>query len=286
MKLGLFGINVGLCARDPSVLAQLAVAAEDAGWESVWAAEHYVLPVESGPPSPAPGDTPMLDPFVALATAAAHTTTLLVGTGVIVVPLHQPLALAKRVASLDVVSGGRFLFGVGVGYLQPEFEALGVSLERRGHRLMDSLATMQTIWAKGSLDGVQAEPRPPQAPYPPLHIGGYVAASYQRAVAHGHGWYGYALDLAQIEQCVAGLQAAATEVERPDRLAPLEVSVTPHPDLRVDAETVAQLTQLGVDRLILRPQGLARDDGDRLIRFVEEEPARLSVTAPAVGPSS
>jgi alkanesulfonate monooxygenase SsuD/methylene tetrahydromethanopterin reductase-like flavin-dependent oxidoreductase (luciferase family) len=194
---------------------------------------------------------------------------------VIVVPLHQPLALAKRVASLDVVSGGRVLFGVGVGYLEPEFAALGVPLARRGARLMEALAEMEAIWTGESVHGVRAEPRPVQRPGPPRHFGGYVTASYERAVRHGHGWYGFALDVARIEGCIAGLRAAAERVERPADLPPLAVSVTPHPRTPLDAEAVSRLAQLGVDRLVLLPPPEARTDVGNLQRFVEDEPARL-----------
>jgi probable F420-dependent oxidoreductase len=275
MKLGLFGINMDICALDPTVMARVAVAAEQAGWESVWTGEHYVLPAEFVPPSPAPPETPMLDPFVALATAAAHTSTLLVGTGVTVVPLHQPLALAKRVASLDVTSGGRFLFGVGVGYLEPEFRALDAPFDHRGRRMMDHLEAMRAIWTEESYEGVRAEPRPAQSPGPPLHFGGYVTDSFRRAVTHGHGWYGFALQLPAIEHCLAELRTAAASVDRPAELPPLEVSVTPHPRMRLDPESVAQLSELGVDRLILLQPRAARTDADELLRFVEEEPGRL-----------
>jgi probable F420-dependent oxidoreductase len=275
VKLGLFGINMNACALDPTVLARAAVAAEQAGWDSVWTGEHYVLPAEFVPPSPAPPDTPMLDPFVALAAVAAHTSALLLGTGVTVVPLHQSMALAKRVASLDVMSGGRFLFGVGVGYLEPEFRALDAPFDHRGRRLMDHLAAMRAIWTEESFEGVRAEPRPVQSPGPPLHFGGYVTDSYRRAVTHGHGWYGFALELPAIEHCLAELRSVAASVERPDELPPLEVSVTPHPRMPLDPETVLRLSELGVDRLILLQPRSARTDGDELLRFVEEEPARL-----------
>lgn len=284
LRLGLFGINLDVCGRDPDVLVRTAVAAEAAGWESVWTGEHYVLPVEFAPPSPAPADTPMLDPFVALAVVAARTSTLLIGTGVTVVPLHQPLALAKRVASLDVVSGGRLLFGVGVGYLEPEFEALGAPFDHRGDRTDECLAGMQAIWTEGgstfdgrfvSFAGVGAEPRPVQRPTPPLHIGGHGVGAFRRAVRHGHGWYGFSLERDAIERCVAGLRAAAAEVERPSNLPPLEISVTPHPRLALDGPTLRRLDELGVARLILLAPSSARRDGDDLVRFVEELPATV-----------
>jgi probable F420-dependent oxidoreductase len=285
MKLGLFGINMDLCAVDPALAVRVAQAAEAAGWESVWTGEHYVLPDPALGRTPAPPETPLLDPFVALTNVAAHTTTLLVGTGVTVVPVHQPLVLAKKVASLDRVSGGRFLFGVGVGYLAPEFAALGVPLAHRGERMDEYLDALRTIWtneAFATFDGrftsyadVRAEPRPVQQPGPPLHFGGYVPAAYQRAVTRGHGWYGFALDPAATAACLAALRAVEAAHERPAELGPLEISVTPRPGVPLDDAGLAAWAELGVTRLIVLPPrpprgASAGDTADALVAFVED----------------
>src|SRR5262245_30274022 len=126
MKIGLFGINIGACA-DPAVAARVAQAAEAAGLESLWTGEHVVLPDPQVPPSPVPPDTLFLDPAVSLAYVAAHTKRMRLGTGIIILPQRNPLVLAKELASVDVVSHGRLIFGLGIGYLKPEFDALGVS---------------------------------------------------------------------------------------------------------------------------------------------------------------
>jgi probable F420-dependent oxidoreductase len=284
MHLGLFLINTDVCATDPAAAARVAVAAEGAGWESVWTGEHYVLPDPPVPASPVPGDTPMLDPFVALAFLAAHTSTLRLGTGVTVVPVHHPLVLAKQVASIDRVSGGRFLFGVGVGYLEPEFRALGVPLAERATRMDENLDAMRAIWAGGpaeytgrhvTFSGVRAEPRPSRPEGPPLHVGGYVASSYRRAVTQAHGWYGFALDLAGTEQAVGDLRRALDTFERPAELGPIEVSVTPPPTVRLDDAALAAYAALGVTRLIALPPRSGRDDADAQIRFVERLGARI-----------
>ena len=133
MKLGFFPINNGIFA-DPSVMVEVSQACEAAGFDSVWTGEHVVLPDPQVPPSPVAPETPMLDPAVALAYIAARTTTLRLGTGIIIVPQRNPLVLAKEMASLDHVSGGRLILGVGVGYLAPEFAALGISMDDRGRR--------------------------------------------------------------------------------------------------------------------------------------------------------
>src|SRR6185295_17660473 len=127
---GLFGINFGACA-DPEALRRVACAAEEAGFDSVWTGEHVVLPDPQAPPSPSPPDVPFLDPAVALAHVAAHTKTILLGTGIIILPQRNPLVLAKELASVDIVSNGRLLFGLGIGYLKAEFDALGVPFEDR-----------------------------------------------------------------------------------------------------------------------------------------------------------
>ena len=278
MQLGLFLINIDVCATDPSAAVRIARAAEDAGWESVWTGEHYVLPDPPVPASPAAADMPVLDPFVALAHLAAHTRTLRLGTGVTVVPWHHPLVLAKQVASLDRVSDGRLLFGIGVGYLAPEFEALGVPLADRGRRTDEALDAMQVVWDGGdrfhgadvSFSGVRAEPRPLRPGGPPVHVGGYVAASYRRAVTRGHGWYGYALSPAATAEALQGLRDALSWYERPAHLGELEVSVSPPAGTTLDDRTLAAYAEAGVTRLIALPPRAGARDADVQVRFVEE----------------
>jgi probable F420-dependent oxidoreductase len=278
VRLGFFGINLYGCATDPAAAVRVARAAEAAGWESVWTGEHYVLPDPPGPDSPGSARMPVLDPFVALTNIAAGTRTLRLGTGVTVLPWHHPLALAKRVASLDRVCGGRFLFGIGVGYLEPEFRALGVPLRGRGERTMEYLDAIEAIWSDNpsyqgryvSFAQVRAEPRPIQRPTPPLHFGGQVTNSYRRAVTRGRGWYGMGLDLPGTEQALADLRRIAAEHLRPPELGPLEVSVTPHPRVPLDPRTVDEFARLGVTRLVVLPPRTARDDPGALVEFVTE----------------
>ena len=134
MKLGLYGINLGVCV-DPEAAAAVARAAEGAGFDSVWTAEHVVLPDPQTPDSPIPAQTPLLDPAVALAHLAAHTRTIWLATGIIILPQRNPVVLAKELASLDVLSGGRLIFGAGAGYLASEFAAIGAAFDDRGERM-------------------------------------------------------------------------------------------------------------------------------------------------------
>src|SRR5215472_3002262 len=145
MHFGLFGINAGPCA-EPEAAMRVARAAEAAGFESVWTGEHVVLPDPQVPPSPLPPEHPLLDPAVSLAFLAAHTRTVRLGTGIIILPQRNPLVLAKELASLDVVSGGRLLFGIGAGYLEPEFRALGAPFEQRGAVTNEAIEAIKALW--------------------------------------------------------------------------------------------------------------------------------------------
>lgn len=273
MHFGLFAINNSVCA-DPDVCLPVAQLCESKGLESVWTGEHVVLPDPQVAPSPVAPTTPMLDPAVALAYIAAHTTTLKLGTGIIILPQRNPLVLAKEMASLDVLSRGRLLLGVGVGYLEPEFSALGISMDDRGPRTIEYLEAMRAIWDMEapayegrfvSFRGVQAFPRPVQRPTPPIHMGGHGAAAFRRAITHSHGWYGFALTVEQTASMLDGLRQAADRHERPSELGRLEISVTPRGP--VDAAAVAAYAALGVDRLIPLPDG--RFTRDELLRYVE-----------------
>ena len=273
MKLGLFGIGSGSCA-DPEVAARVARSAEQSGFESVWTGEHVVLPDPRVPPSPVPPRFPMLHPSSILSYLAGVTRTVRLGTGIVILPQRNPVVLAKELASVDVLSRGRLIFGVGVGYLKPEFDALSVSFREKGARTDEYIDAIRALWTQEqpaydgrfvSFSGIDAHPRPAQRPGPPVVIGGHSAAALRRAVRRGNGWYGFALDLDATRACVAGLREAEREVERPDELGPLEISVTP--GLELDRDSARRFEDLGVDRLIPLP---AARSGDALVEFVEK----------------
>jgi probable F420-dependent oxidoreductase len=273
VKLGLFGINFGVCA-DPAVALRVARAAEAAGFESVWTGEHVVLPDPQAPPSPSPPHTPFVDPAVALAFLAAGTQRLRLGTGIIILPQRNPLVLAKELASVDVVSNGRLLFGLGAGYLRAEFDALGVSFEQKGARTSEAIEVIHSLWTQEkpairgrfwSFSGIQAFPHPVQKPHPPIIVGGHSPGAFRRAVAQGDGWYGFALDLEGTRGCVDGLEQARARVQRPSSLAALEIGVTPRVPL--DRDTVRRFEDLGVARLV--PIARGRNEAE-LVDFVEK----------------
>lgn len=279
MKLGLFGINFGPCA-EPESAVRVARAAEAAGFESVWTGEHVVLPDPQVPPSPAPPQTPMLDPAVALAFLAAHTTRLRLATGIVILPQRNPVVLAKEMASVDVVSNGRLTLGVGVGYLKPEFDAIGADFEHRGARMDEYIDAMLALWTQEKpafagetirFSGIDAQPRPVQKPHPPLVIGAMTPPAWRRAVARANGWYGFALDVDAAARQIAGLADAAKRIARPAALGRLDLTVTPPPGIP-DRDAVRRYQDLGVERLVLLP--LVRS-ADELVAFVERAAATL-----------
>ncbi|PYM27860.1 MAG: LLM class F420-dependent oxidoreductase [Candidatus Rokuibacteriota bacterium] len=281
LTFGLFSINAYACC-EPAVAARVARAAEAAGFDSLWGGEHVVLPDPQAPPSPMAPHEPILDPVIALTYCAAVTSRVRLGTGIIILPQRNPLVLAKELASLDALSGGRLIFGVGVGYLEAEFRALGAPFEQRGAVADDYLAAMRAIWSQDtpahrgrfvSFAGVQAYPRPVQRPHPPIVIGGRTPPAFRRAVEQGHGWYGFALDPARTATALEGLREAAARVARPAHLGPLEISVTPARGTTIDAATAHEYARLGVHRLILMPP--PKLDADGLERFVADVGSRL-----------
>jgi len=281
LAFGLFSLNSGPCSY-PETAGKIARAAEDAGFDSLWCGEHVVLPDPQAPPSPmAPLDR-ILDPVVALTWCAAHTKRVKLGTGIIILPQRNPLVLAKELASLDVLSGGRLIFGVGVGYLEPEFRALGAPFEDRGKVTDEYMAAMRTIWSERapafagrfvSYSKIQAHPQPVQQPTPPIVIGGRSAPAFRRAVSEGHGWYGFGLDPDGAAQCVEGLKRAAGEVSRPAHLGKLEISVTPRRGAVPDRAAVERYAALGIDRLVLLPR--ATLDAAGLESFVADAQREL-----------
>jgi probable F420-dependent oxidoreductase len=253
--LGLVHVNMGSMSR-PDDLVAAARAAEAAGFDSVWAGEHIVLPDPQVPPSPMKAQDPALDSLVALTWAAAHTTSIRLATGIVILPQRNPLVLAKQVATVDVLSGGRVMLGVGAGYLEPEFRALGANFAERGAVTDEYLDAMQALWYDEHPEyhgrfvdfaGIDAYPRPLQRPIP-LVVAGHSPPAYRRTVARARGWYGYWLTPDDVATSLAGLRAAGDRTERPTELGELEISVTPRG--RITPERAAALAELGVHRLV------------------------------------
>jgi probable F420-dependent oxidoreductase len=263
MLLGLVHLNMGPMTR-PDEIAAAARAAEDAGFDSLWAGEHIVLPDPQVPPSPMAPHDPALDSLLALTWAAAHTSTVRLATGIVILPQRNPMVLAKEMATLDVLSGGRMMLGVGVGYLEPEFRAIGANFAERGAVTDEYLDAMEHLWYDERPEyhgrfvdfaGIDAHPRPVQRPIP-LVVAGHSPAAYRRVVARANGWYGYWLTPDDVARSLAGLREAADRVERPAALGELEISVTPRG--RLTPERAAAFAEVGVHRLV----PLALPNGD------------------------
>jgi probable F420-dependent oxidoreductase len=278
--IGLFLHNATL-ATDPAVAASFATRAEELGYDSLWVGEHVVVPSPRVAPSPVDPDEPMLDPIVALTHLAAHTRRIRLGTGVIVLPQRNPLVLAKQLASLDVLSGGRLDVGIGAGYLEPELRTLGVPLDERGERTDEYLAAMRALWEGDPpefagkhvrFSGIDAHPRPVQRPLPVV-VGGYAPAVHRRAARHAEGWYGFMLSPERLADQVAGLRKAAADGGR-DR--PIHITVTP--DRRLDPETVAAYAEAGADRLVVAVDRAA--DADRLRHLLDRNSPATLATRP------
>ena len=250
-------VGISLFATDlTNDIRDVARAAEDAGFESLWVAEHTHIPTSRATPYPNGGELPQeyahtLDPFVTLAAATAVTEHLKVGTGICLVVERDPIVLAKEVASLDLLSGGRFLFGVGCGWNAEEMADHGVAYDDRWEVLRDRVKLMQALWASdvASYDGPHAKvseswqwPKPVQRPMSVL-VGGSSKKSMRHAVEYGTGWMPMP-SKQKIGERVTELQEHAASVGKP------VPSVTLHA-VRADAGVLSHYAELGLERCIL-----------------------------------
>jgi probable F420-dependent oxidoreductase len=270
LKWALYGLHRGSSAA-PGTMVRRARAAEEAGFEALWVGDHIALPAEGGDPP----EQPRIEAVVAVAHLAAVTTRVRVGFGVIVLPQRQPVLLAKQLSSIDFLSGGRLTVGVGVGYVEPELRALGVTLGERAARTDEYLAALRALWDEPvpefdgrfvSFSEVLQRPRPVQRPHPPIIVGGHSPAAYRRAVTSGNGWYGWDLDVAGAREAIGRLRAARERYERPAELGELEITITP-PDV-VDVDTARRYAEAGVDRLVVQPHTMDGSAMDELIDVV------------------
>jgi probable F420-dependent oxidoreductase len=270
VKLGLFAINYATCA-DPESAVEVARHAEACGFESVWTGEHAVLPDPAPPGRGFPPTLPFLDTTVALTLVATHTRALRLGSGVIVLPLRNPVLLAKELASLDVISAGRLIVGVAAGYVDAEFDAVGVPMTQRQARTDEYVDALRALWTMerprhtgrfARFEGINAYPRPVQRPSPSIVVGGGGPRALTRAVLRANGWYGFGLDIDETRARLQQLRAIATQHERPAELGRLEITITP--DGPLDRATVERFADLGVDRLVVLPD----QDRDRTNRHL------------------
>lgn len=278
MKVGLFFFPASYTATPATV----ARKAEELGFESLWCPEHPLIPVhyQSKYPFREDGKAPesyshIADPFVALAGAAAVTTKIKLATGICLVPEHNPIVLAKIVATLDLHSNGRVILGVGAGWLREEAEVLGVDFPRRWQRLRESVEAMRELWAKGETEfhgksvdfpPVRCFPQPLQKPYPPVLLGAHDEKGMQRAAKWADGWCPLASPpaefRAQLKQLKNMTEAAGRDFKKFDVSAFVGVKeTTPIADL------LKQYEDVGLQRAILT---VGAEDGPfafRSLRF-------------------
>ncbi|MFE9428678.1 TIGR03619 family F420-dependent LLM class oxidoreductase [Kitasatospora sp. NPDC006697] len=281
MELGVYGLSAK-AVLGPAETARLARRAEELGYRSWWVGDHVVLPSPRVPESPMAPTDPILDPLVHLSYVAALTERMELGTGILILPQRNPLVLAKQVASLDVLSGGRVLLGVAPGYLEGELAALGVRLSERAGRTDEYLAAMRQLWTAAEPEfhgryadfaGVDAHPRPVRPGGPRVVVGGHSPAAYRRAVRSGHGWIGVGGSPADLAGHLEGLRKAAAEVARPAGLGRLEITFLQVDPVEVDAPSALRYAESGVDRLLVYP--LPLEDAAAVEEFLERHAGLL-----------
>ena len=281
MKFGLVPVNIGVESLEQ--MTELAQLAERSGWESVWTFEHVIVPLDYQSkypyhPSGKMGATPetnFIDPLIALTAIATATQSIRLGTGVNILSQSNPLYMAKQVASLDMLSGGRFMLGVGIGWLREEFEAMGVPFERRGARFDDALVAMKKIWSGEVVEhdsdflswhGFKSYPVPAQKPHLPVIIGGNKGKVYQRIARHGDGWFAPTSESTELRDAMEQISAACAEVDRDAS----EIEVTCMWTAQGGADAVAQLADAGVHRLVVPLPALGDDPAEGLQRLADE----------------
>ena len=287
MKIGLIPVNVGV----PNVEAMVGMAqlAEGVGFESVWTFEHTIVPVDYESKYPysqsgkmgAEPETNFVDPLIALAAVAAQTKTIRLGTGVNILSQANPVYMAKQSASLDFVSGGRFMLGVGIGWLEEEFRAVGTPFERRGARFDDYVQAMRKFWSGDVVEhksdfidwsGFKSFPLPVQDPFPVV-IGGTKGKAFKRTAKYGNGWFAPTASPDDLEPMLGKLGEACAAEGRD--VSEIEVTAMwfPNPE---DLSDVERYEKMGVHRLIAPLQALGKGSPvDNLKAFGENVIAKL-----------
>ena len=258
MKFGLWFGNTGRYV-DPSHAVALAQAAEAAGFESLWTVEHTIVPAsyasaypydESGKMPGGREDFPLPDPLMWMSFVAGATSTIKLGTGILILPQHNPVYAAKQIATLDHLSRGRVLLGVGIGWLREEFAALGVPFEERGARTDEYITAMRELWAaeKAKFDGrfvtfkdVYCRPQPVKK-FVPIIIGGHSEAAARRAGRLGDGFFPYTRE--QVKLIAMAREAAEKAGRDPDKL---EITTS----LPRETPELEALQRLGVRRVLV-----------------------------------
>jgi probable F420-dependent oxidoreductase len=260
-------MNIGISVPLPAYLVDvgaMARTAEELGFESFWCAEHPFIPVHTTSRFPGSEDglipeaySHFIDPFVALARASGTTRGIRLGTGIVLVPERHPLLLAKEVSTLDLFSGGRFLFGIGAGWLREETQLMGGDFDHRWTQTRESILAMKELWTKAEAEfhgkyydfpPVRCNPKPRQKPHPPVLLGGDAPTVLERIVAWGDGWLPNRLTPDQLREKRATLDRLAREAGRDP--ATITISVHGQP---ADRDLIERFHDAGATRVIVRP---------------------------------
>ena len=266
-------MNVGVSVPLPAYLVDvgfMARTAEALGFESFWCAEHPFIPVQSASRFPGSEDgiipesySHFVDPFVALARASGTTTRIKLGTGIVLVPERHPLLLAKEVSTLDLFSGGRFLFGIGAGWLREETEIMGGDFDHRWTQTRESVLAMKELWTKPEAEfhgryynfpPVRSYPKPKQKPHPPVILGGGAKRVLERVVAWGDGWLPNRITPDQLRDRRATLDRLAKDAGRDPNTITISVHGQP-----ADRDLIRRLLDSGATRVLVRPATVKTD---------------------------
>ena len=281
MKFGIAFANIGPFV-EPGEAVALAVAAKAAGFESIWTVDHVVVPAgyRSEYPYDPSGKLPsgeatvFPDPLIWLSYVAARTSTLRLGTGILIVPQRNPLVLAKELATLDHLSGGRMILGAGIGWLEEEFTALGIPFAGRGSRTEEAIAAMRALWSQeqASYAGTTTAFRDcflrpqPRGGTIPVHIGGHSEAAAQRAGRMGDGFFPLGVAGDDMVSLLDVMRRSAEEAGRDPATIEVTVSCAVTSGQEVLA-AVAELAQLGVSRVIVPAVMFRKDLAGSLARY-------------------
>jgi probable F420-dependent oxidoreductase len=256
------GVNMGVSSRSMDIVA-MAHKAESLGFESLWLPEHSVMPVQvttryQGSPDGTipPSMSDLGDPLIGLARASAVTKTIKLGTGVCLIPEHNPLLLAKQIATLDLLSNGRFVFGIGAGWLQEETEIMGGNFAHRWSQTREAVLAMKELWSKEEAEyhgkfydfpPVRCSPKPFQKPHPPILLGGSARNVFKRVVAWGDGWMPTRATPEDIKMGRASLDELADAAGR--AASSLEITVYSQDG---DPDTLKRFEDSGASRITVR----------------------------------
>jgi probable F420-dependent oxidoreductase len=264
MKVGLMAVVFGR-AKGMGVMKAFATHAERLGFSTLWAPEHVVLvdqyqskyPYSAQGKFPAPTDAPIADPFLTLCTLASVTDKIRLGTAICLVPEHNPLVLAKVVATLDCLSEGRVTLGVGVGWLEEEFRALGISWERRAQRTREYIEAMRRLWSEPlssyhgefvNFDNVRSNPKPVRSAALPVFFGGESAPALRRVAEYGNGWIGFNLTPEEATAKIRQIEGLLKANGRHRSELELAVSNSGKP---ITADDLKRYRDAGVDEFVI-----------------------------------